>query len=351
MEEVPPKNIIVRLPNWIGDLVMATPVLADLKTAFPKASITAMVTEKISSLLEADPSIDELFSFSRIRGAVRRIANRSIVQKLRAGNYDLGILLTHSFSSAWHFWQGNIKRRIGFRLHQRGFLLTDPILPPSNQKKQHLVTTYKALLHPLGIATSKTAPKLYLKREEVENAWEFMTRFDIKQNTTLIGINPGAAYGSAKCWLPERFKEVAKRLINENPNYVILFFGDLSHKDLINSICAPLPSRAINLAGQTDLRSLTALISICSAFLTNDSGPMHIADSLGIPLVALFGSTDPVVTGPYRQNNQVLQKKESCSPCFKRVCPIDFPCMKNLTVDTVFKAVLHILHQKETVLC
>jgi len=349
MKNLKPKNIIVRMPNWIGDLVMATPILADLRKAYPKASITAMVHEKIGVILEADPAVDELFLFSRGKGMIRRIRQRNIVEKLRDGKYDLGILLTNSFSSAWRFWQGGIKNKVGFRADGRSFLLDHPVAFPKQRKTQHLVITYKALLEHLGIPRSETAPHLYLKK--VEAAWELVKRFDISSDAKLIGINPGAAYGSAKCWLPERFHAVAKRLLEQDPSHAVLFFGDLSHKNLINEICQGLPARAVNLAGQTDLQALMALISICSVFLTNDSGPMHIADSLNVPLVALFGSTDPIVTGPYRHSSSVMQKKVPCSPCFKRVCPIDFPCMKGLTVDDVFNRVLKVIHQKETVSC
>ncbi|WP_231919515.1 lipopolysaccharide heptosyltransferase II [Simkania negevensis] len=351
MKKLQPKNIIVRMPNWIGDLVMATPILTDLRFAFPDASITAMVYEKIGPLIEADPAIDELFLFSRAKGMIRRIRQRNIVEKLRDGNYDLGLLLTNSFSSAWRFWQGGVKNKVGFSGDGRSFLLDQAVPFPKERKTQHLVLTYKALLKHIGIPRSETAPRLFLKKDEKEGAWDFVKRFDIPAEAKLIGINPGAAYGSAKCWLPERFREVAKRLIDEDPSHFVLFFGDLSHKQLINEICTGLPARAVNLAGQTDLRLLLALISICSVFLTNDSGPMHIADSLDIPLVALFGSTDPIATGPYRHGQAVMQKKVPCSPCFKRVCPIDFPCMKGLTVEDVFNRVLKTLHQNEQVTC
>ena len=351
MKKLQPKNIIVRMPNWIGDLVMATPILTDLRFAFPDASITAMVYEKIGPLIEADPAIDELFLFSRAKGMIRRIRQRNIVEKLRDGNYDLGLLLTNSFSSAWRFWQGGVKNKVGFSGDGRSFLLDQAVPFPKERKTQHLVLTYKALLKHIGIPRSETAPRLFLKKDEKEGAWDFVKRFDIPAEAKLIGINPGAAYGSAKCWLPERFREVAKRLIDEDPSHFVLFFGDLSHKQLINEICTGLPARAVNLAGQTDLRLLLALISICSVFLTNDSGPMHIADSLAIPLVALFGSTDPIATGPYRHSQAVMQKKVPCSPCFRRVCPIDFPCMKGLTVEDVFKRVLETLHQNEQVTC
>lgn len=341
-----PKSIIVRMPNWLGDLVMATPVLVDLRAAFPKAEITAMCQANVAPLLENDPAINELFRFERSKGLIHRISERNVVGHIKRGKYDLGILLTNSFSSAWRFWQGKVKRTIGYRNEGRGILLTDPLDFPEKRKKQHLVITYKELLAPLGIPVSETVPRLFVTDEEIKNAWRIVKRFDIPLDAKLIGVNPGAAYGSAKCWLPERFQEVAKNLVEEDPNHVVLFFGDRTHKTLIDEICSGLPNRVINLAGKTSLRELLALIKICSVFLTNDSGPMHIADSLDVPLVALFGSTSPVATGPYRQRENVVQKKVPCSPCFKRVCPIDFPCMKKIEVKEVTEAVIKQLKEK-----
>jgi len=334
------RSIIVRMPNWIGDLVMATPVLEDLRAAFPKAEITAMCLSHTAPLLECDPAINKLFHFSRAKGFFRRMGERNIVEKLKRGHYDLGILLTNSFSSAWRFWQGNVKNKVGFKGDGRRIFLDEAIPFSENRKSQHLVVTYKKLLEPLGIPVSETLPRLILKGEEIQGAWEFVKRFDITREQKIIGINPGAAYGSAKCYLPERFREVAQRLIEADPSVVVLFFGQRSHKDLISGICKELPPRVVNLAGQTNLRELMALIKICSVFLTNDSGPMHMADSLETPLLALFGSTDPIVTGPYRQSKQVIQKRVGCAPCFKRECPIDFPCMKKISVDEVVGALL-----------
>jgi len=151
----------------------------------------------------------------------------------------------------------------------------------------------------------------------------------------LIGINPCAAYGSAKCWLPERFSELARKLIESDARIKVLFFGSGDSVPLVNEICCDLLPGAVNLAGVTSLKELVSITSLCQLFITNDSGPMHIADALHVPLVAIFGSTDPIATGPYN-TGEVLQKKVECAPCFKRTCPIDFRCMKKITVDDVF---------------
>ena len=214
-------------------------------------------------------------------------------------------------------------------------MLTDALPFPEKRKSQHLVKTYRQLLEPLNIAQESRAPKLYITDEEQDQAREFLTRFDVKPDMQLIGMNPGAAYGEAKCWLPERFTEVAKHLL-EDERCAVLFFGDAGSKELINGICKNLPERAINLAGLTSLRQLMALISLMKVFITNDSGPMHMAAALDRPVVALFGSTDHIVTGPF-ETGHVINKNVDCSPCFKRSCPIDFRCMKRISTDEVVK--------------
>lgn len=331
-----PKNIIVRMPNWIGDLVMATPVLAALKEKYPDASLTVMCQKPLGDLLEKDPHVDEIFSFQKPSTFWRRLSNRSIISKLRQGKYDLGVLLTNSFSSAWLFWRGKVKNRLGFIGDGRSFFLNQAAPFPELRKNQHLVKTYLELLKPLGIEGSSEKTALYLDEEEETKAHQFLDRFGVGKNDRLVGVNPGAAYGSAKCWLPDRFADVAKQMLQKIPNSYVLFFGDAGSKNLVSSMC--FGPRCINLAGSTNLRELMALIKICTVFLTNDSGPMHMASALGTDLVALFGSTDAIVTGPIK--GKVIFKNATCAPCFKRVCPIDFRCMKKIEVDEVKDALM-----------
>lgn len=330
------QNIIVRMPNWVGDLVMATPVLLDLRKHFPKASITAMCKHPMDELLWKEPALDELFCFHEMSSSfARREERRSVIAKLRAGHYDLGILLTNSFSSAWLFWQGNIPTRIGFSLHFRRWLLSHPQSVP--KEMLHQVDVYKKLLEPLGISHSSTSMRLVLTDQEKQIAQELLRQRGYRKERPLIGINPGAAYGTAKCWLPDRFRALALKLIEAG--YFVLFFGDAGGAFWIRDLCQGLPSEVLNLAGATTLRELAALIQECDVLVTNDSGPMHMAAALQTAVVALFGSTDPRRTGPLGEKVEVIQKQVPCSPCFKRTCPIDFPCMKQISVEEVFKRV------------
>lgn len=345
LKDLNPINIVVRMPNWIGDAVMATPVLADLRSRWPKARITAMCQGVIAHLFKHDHNIDEVMAFQRPSGWIPHLHHGIVIDELRFGQYDLGILLTNSFSSAWWFWQGKVENRIGFACNCRSMMLTKAVPFPKTKETQHLVITYKMLLAPLDIPVSNTDPYLVVSRDEREAAWDLLKRCGaIRGKTVIVGINPGAAYGTAKCWLPERFHAVTERLLTD-PNVLVLYFGDAAGAPLINDICKGFPERVINLAGKTSLREFLALIQACNALLTNDSGPMHIASALNVPLLALFGSTSDVKTGPYK-NGKVIHKHVECSPCYKRVCPIDFRCMKRIEVDEVYQELKAILNRK-----
>jgi heptosyltransferase-2 len=330
-----PANIIVRMPNWLGDLVMATPVLKDLRVHWPKTKITAMCQGAVGDVLQEDPNLDEILKFKRPSGWIHRSEHGDILQPLRQGHYDLGILLTNSFSSAWWFWRGHVQNRVGYASHLRSFLLDYAIPFPPEKNAQHLVQTYKMLLEPLGIPLSTTSPQLYVTEQEKFKVKERLAKLEVESNDILVGINPGAAYGSAKCWLPDRFKKVTQMLL-DNPKIKILYFGDKSGSPLVEEICAGFPNdRVINLSAKTTLRELVAYIQACDLFLTNDSGPMHIASALGVPLLALFGSTSDVATSPYK-GGIVIHKHVACSPCYRRECPIDFRCMKLIEVEEVY---------------
>lgn len=337
----PPNHIIVRMPNWLGDLVMATPILADLRRHWPNTKITAMCQGALGAVIQEDPHVNHLFQFKRPSGWFDHQNRKNILSSLKREKYEMGLLLTNSFSSAYLFWRSKILHRIGFASHQRSWLLNHPIPFPPERDHQHLVLTYKKLLTPLGIPLSSTSPCLYLLPQEKQAVREKLAAYGVDSSDVLIGINPGAAYGSAKCWLPERFKQLSQHLLH-HPKIKIAFFGDKAGASLVEEICKDLPDRVINLAGKTSLRELIAFIQACHLFLTNDSGPMHVASALGVPLIALFGSTSDRTTGPY-QGGRVIHKHVPCSPCYRRECPIDFRCMTRIEVQEVYEEVQQFL--------
>ena len=330
------ENIIVRMPNWLGDVVMATPVLAHLRARYKKAKITAMCQYPGSELLLDDPHLDEVFAFKHSKPVFfRRDSSQSITDHIKIGHYDLGVLLTNSFSSAWWFFQGGVKKRIGYRNFPRNFLLTDSMEKPNKSVLIHQVDEYLNLLKLIDIKQESIKPKLYLKDRDQQEAKRLLHLYGVDLTKKVIGITPGASYGSAKCWPKEYFSSLLDLYVQQDPMQQFIFFGEGSQSDLIDEICLKHKKNTLNLAGKTTIRELMGMISLMELLLTNDSGPMHLAQALGVKVLALFGSTSFERTGPY-QSGKILQEKVACSPCYKRVCPIDFPCMKNLTPEKVF---------------
>jgi heptosyltransferase-2 len=331
------QRFVVRMPNWLGDAVMATAALHDLKAHFPNSSITVAASHPIQELLLHDTAVDERIAFSR-KASEKSKEKKRFTKLLQEKMYMAAILMTGSFSSAWQFFMArkSFQKRIGFASHFRSLLLTDPIEEPP--KGVHLVDCYKRLLQPLGIPISSTEPKLFVADYEKSEALDLLASHSISPRDRLIGINPGAAYGSAKCWPEESFRELTEKLL-QNPAYKIVYFGDPGTKPVVDFITAGFPDRVVNLAAKTSLRQLIALIGCCSFFITNDSGPMHIAAALKRPLIALFGSTNEIKTGPYASMQHVIHKHVPCSPCYLRKCPIDFRCMRSITVDDVLREV------------
>jgi heptosyltransferase-2 len=319
-------SIIVRCPNWIGDAVMATPVFHQIRQVFPMARVTALAHEPIAQLLDGIEGIDEFLVFSREAGIKRREEQR-VVKELRTRTIDLGILLTHSLSSAWMLWRGNVRWRLGMCAHFRRFLLNIPVRGEETQL--HDVQSYCQLLRPFGVV--ETAPKLQLeiRREEQVAMEELLQHRGRRPGEKLIVMNPGAAYGSAKCWPQEYFRAVANALSMRRDLFCV-FVGDRKAVSMIDGMMADLPRNVISLAGKTSLRDLMAVISLADCVVSNDSGPMHIAAAFQRPLIALFGSTNPRRTGPWGCGT-VVYKQIACSPCYLRECPKDFRCMRSIT--------------------
>jgi len=319
------KKIVIRCPNWLGDAVMATPVFPEVKRLFPKAHCIALASDPIAELLQGIEGIDEFLTFSRQKEK-KRAEEQRMASVLKESGCDLGILLTRSFSSAWMMWRANIPQRIGYNDHFRRFLLTDA--RPLPKKEEHDVLSYLDLLSPFGEVEKNPQLQLCVTESEKEEARSILRSSGISSDQKVLIINPGAAYGSAKCWPKSSFCAV----INALPEDVaVVCIGN--NKEVAKG----LPERVVDLTQKTSLRELLALIAISDSVLTNDSGPMHIAAALKKDLVALFGSTNPRRTGPWHQGT-VIYKNVECSPCYKRECPIDFRCMTRITPEEVLEA-------------
>ena len=329
------KKIVIRFPNWIGDFIMALPVLEDIKKNSPFSVISVLLKEHLKDLLKNNPHVDEITFLKK--------SKKETIKTLKDKNFDCGLLLTNSFSSAYLFYKANIKNKIGYRKDFRSIFLNKSL--KFDNQKIHQIQKYKKLLKFLNIDTSNTKPKLYIDEPDKKTAKKILLDNGYNKEKKIIAINPFAAYGIAKCWPIDRYKKLASKILDDD-SCVVVFIGDQLAREPINEICDDLLPRAINLAGKTTLNELVSVINEADLFITNDSGPMHIASALKKPLIAIFGSTSEILTGPYH-NEIIINKNVNCSPCFKRVCPIDFRCMKSISVDDVFKKTKECLDAKE----
>jgi heptosyltransferase-2 len=331
------RKILIRSVNWIGDAVMTTPAIQVIREHFPHAEITILANAMVSQLFLHHPGIDRVITFDR-GGKHHGVAGRlRLAAELRPHRFDLAIIFPNSFDSALVPWLARIPARIGKCSDGRTLLLNGRYEKSEDAAPCHEVEYYLNLLAHFGITGSRTPLRLVTTAEEESKGAAFLAENGIEPDDMILGINPGASYGSAKRWYPDRFAGVARQLADAWHAKVIIFGGP-GETAIAGDIERHLDGTALNVAGKTTVRELMALIKRCNFFITNDSGPMHIAAAFGVPLVAIFGPTDHTGTSPWSSNSVVVRRECECAPCKLRECPIDHRCMTRVTVDDVVKA-------------
>jgi heptosyltransferase-2 len=335
-------NILVRGVNWIGDAVMTMPALRALRRANPGARITLLVKPWVSPLFENDPGVDCIIQYSDEHKGI--FGKLKLAREIRRYGFCEAVLFQNALDAAIVAFLAGIPERIGYSRDGRRLLLTTAVPVDSNSEKVHHVEYYLNLLVKAGFAVEKSLPWIYLTLEERFQARDLLK----KLKRPLVAINPGATYGSSKRWRPERFAEVAWKIINELWGSVVILGGP-AETSIAKKIAKLLTAadalhaqepRHLVLAGKTGLRDLAAVISESDILVTNDSGPMHVGYAVGTPVVAIFGSTSPEATGPVGEGNIVIKKSLNCSPCFERECERgDLQCMDLITPGDVFAAV------------
>jgi heptosyltransferase-2 len=334
-------KILVRAPNWVGDAVMAIPAIEALRRAYLGAKISILARPAVAELLSGQSFADRVIEYD-YRGTNRGWLGRErLIRALRDERFDLAVLLQNAFDAAWLAWRSGIPERVGYARDGRGFLLTSAIpVPKDGEIPKHESNYYLELMRRAGWVESvgEIGPlRLHIADSSRRKAESALLRAGARSDAWRCAIAPGAAYGAAKCWLPDRFASLADRLISECDADVI-FFGTAAEKEIVARICSAMKSRAISLAGETSMADLAAFFSICSVFVGNDSGAMHVAAAAGLPVIGIFGSTDPEGTSPVTQRFTLIRETVSCSPCFLRRCPVDHRCMTRIPPDLVFAA-------------
>lgn len=341
LERVKIGHILIRAVNWIGDAVMTTPALMAIRESFAGARITVLANPTVAPLFSVHEAVDEVVVYERggrhrgLRGKLR------LARELRERGFDLAILLQNAFDAALIAWLARIPRRMGYRTDGRGLLLTHGVAVASRTRQLHHVEYYLGMLAHFGIKGREKRLVLTTTTTEDESVATMLAREGIGPRDFLLAINPGATYGSAKRWYPDRFAAVADRLARRwNARVVIL--GGPGEAAIAADIAAAMESPSLVTAGKTSVRELLALVKRCDFLVTNDSGPMHVAAAFDVPLVAVFGPTDHSTTSPWMEQAALVRQETECAPCLLRECPTDHHCMTAVTVEDVVNAALRL---------
>jgi heptosyltransferase II len=324
------RHILVRSPNWVGDAVMSLPVLAGLRRLFPLAKLTVLAAPRVAPLFVGQPGVAEVIRYPSDRGKWQ------VLWELR-GRFDVALALPNSMESALGLWLMGVPSRVGYNTDARRLFLKEAISNPRKLAGLHTVFYLLGVLKALGGVATFTPPTLYLEPEEEVMGAQILVEADLPGRGPWVGLSPGAAYGPAKRWEPSRFAALGRELHREFGARLVLLGGD-GEGPVADQVKNQLQVPAADLVGRTSLRQALGVLSQLDLLVTNDSGLMHAAAALSVPLVALFGSTDPGATGPFTSQATVVHHVLPCSPCFQRTCETGYACLDAISVDEVAAA-------------
>jgi heptosyltransferase-2 len=334
-------KILVRSTNWVGDAVMSIPALEVVRGHWPQAEVAILARPWVADLYRGQGLADRLLIFDRAGRHRGLLGLEHLAAELRRERFDAALLFQNAFQAAWLAWRAGIPERIGYARDARSWLLTRAVaVPKPGEIPAHESYYYLELLRRAGWLERLTpveAIRLRVAPEALHRAEGLLRAAGARTGAVRVAVAPGAAYGTAKCWAAERYAALADRLIADFDADVVLF-GAASERDVAARIAAAMAHHPVLLAGQTAIGDLPALLASCHLFVGNDSGAMHVAAAVGLPVVAIFGPTDPQGTAPVTPRWTLVRQPVACSPCFLRHCPIDHRCMTRVSVDQVYAA-------------
>ncbi len=330
-------RILIRATNWVGDAVMSMPAFEAVTENFPQAHISVLARPWVIPLYESHPAVKEVIPYTRGHGVLKDSSEfLRVIRLVRALHFDMAVLFQNAFEAALIARLGGVKIRVGYNTDGRGFLLSHAVVRETEVLKRHQVEYYLAFLRALGWDAPTRDPVLSAAPEAVSRIRALLSSKGIKDQDLLVGISPGAAYGPAKRWPVERFAAISDRAIKAWGAKVVVI-GSEKEKELGDTLVSATAPGAVNCCGMTGLGEALALIKRCQIFVTNDSGLMHVAAALKVPTVAIFGSTDPVATGPRGGNARIVKQDMECSPCLKPECPVGYRCLLTVKPDDVWR--------------
>ncbi|HXC46745.1 MAG TPA: lipopolysaccharide heptosyltransferase II [Candidatus Sulfotelmatobacter sp.] len=336
-------KIMIRATNWVGDAIMALPALRAIRKRQPDATISIVARPYVAEIYREQQVCDELIAYDP-SGEHRGWSGREkLIADLRARKFDVALLLQNAFDAAWLAWRAQIPQRIGYARDARSLLLTKAIpVPKPGEIPPHEKFYYLELLRRAGwLDQLPEEPHITLHVPDAarQRAMQILLEAGSRPHAVRIAVGAGASYGSAKCWPPDRFAKALNALLAQaGADADVVLFGTPGELPVSSAIAAESQRPPINLTGKTSIADLPALLSQCHLFLGNDSGAMHVAAAVGLPVVAVFGPTDPNGTAPVTPHLTIVQQKPYCSPCFLRRCPTDHRCMTAVTPAMVESA-------------
>ena len=335
---------MVICPNWVGDLVMATPLFDCLRCAYPNDTLVAVLRDYVSGIIEPNPWFDQVIvsddkSLSGFWKLIRKI------QQLRP---DMSIVLPNSMRAALIARLGGSRKVIGYRRDGRAFLLNGG---PAPEKEGNRIRPMPMTHYYLKIARwlklsppTEIRPQLFITDQQHRVARDQLSRWGIDSNEVVIGLNPGARFGSSKCWPAEHFAKLADLLGQHWDCRILLLIGP-GEEDLANRITQLSREDIINTSDyRIDLAHLKPIIKRCQLLITNDTGPRHYAVALKVPVVVIMGPTDPRYTQANMESTIVLRHELDCAPCHEKSCPETHECMTAITPEAVLDAAENLLH-------
>lgn len=334
-----PRRVLVRAPNWLGDAVLALPSIAAVRRRYPEAHLTVAGPAAVAAVFRetTDARPDHVIELPA--------KHRDIVKVIRDGRFDLGVLMPNSFQSAWDLRRAGVPERWGYPTSGRRMLLTKRAAPKKARELSHHADYFRALVAGLGFEVGNEDPKIATSLATRGKTDALLAQLKVPATATLIGLAPGAAYGEAKQWPPDRAAALAAKLVRGRDATCVVV-GAVHDRPAARAIetwlranAPDAVARVVDLTGKTSVSGLIGVTERCRAFVSNDSGAMHVAAAMGRPVVAIFGPTDERSTRPVGPRHTVLTANVFCRPCMLRDCPIDHRCMKRIDVDRVFDAV------------
>jgi heptosyltransferase-2 len=346
LKKIEPKNIkrlLIRSTNWVGDAIMTTPTIRAIRKGFPNARISILLKPWVSPVFEHSPHVDTLIIYDGDGRHKGNFGKLRLARDLRKYGFDAAILLQNAFEAALIAFLSGIPVRIGYNRDARQLLLTHAISCTNEIKKEHQTKYYLNILYGIGMDVDDRDLYLRLSQQDRLRAEKILKKQGLSDDFKWVGINPSATFGPAKQWPIDRYARLAD-LIIEYTNARVIVFGGPQDTRLGKDISRKMRHRPIDLSGRTTLGEAMALIERCALFITNDSGLMHVAAALDVPLIAIFGSTNSTTTGPLSSNSRVVQVPMECSPCLKPECPKGhLNCMDQIRVDMIFDVAKEIL--------